>query len=131
MELILLRTCHPKGTNGEIFYDGNPICYSIELPWLENQRGISCIPEGKYELKKRYSQKFKWHLHVTNVTGRSLILVHPANDAKKELNGCIAPVSGLTGFGKGSLSRLAREKIESIVFPQLEKNKSMFLIIRS
>lgn len=129
MNLNLIRKYHPQGTNGEIFHEGKLICYSIELPWKENSRGISCIPEGKYLLVKRYSQKFNWHLHITDVKGRSLILIHPANDAVKELNGCIAPVTGLTGHGKGSLSRIACEKVKSIVFPELKKNNLVYLII--
>ena len=131
MILKLIRKYNPNGTNSEISLEGKLICFCIELPWLQNSRGISCIPEGKYELKKRFSQKFKWHLHVANVPGRSFILLHPANDAMKELNGCIAPVSGLTGHGKGSLSRLACEKINSIVFPQLEKQNVVLLEICS
>ena len=129
MNLMLTRKYHPEGTNGEIFHEGKLICYSIELPWKENSHGISCIPEGRYLLVKRYSEKFKWHLHVTDVKDRSFILIHPANDAQKELNGCIAPVSGLTGYGKGSLSRMAFEKVKSIVFPELENNKLVYLIV--
>src|SRR6185437_164153 len=129
MELILTRKYYPQGTNGEIFHEGKLLCYSIELPWKENSRGISCIPEGRYLILKRYSQKFNWHLHTTNVPGRSFILIHPANDAQKDLNGCIAPVTGLTGHGKGSLSRLACEKIKSIVFTELEKTNPVYLIV--
>jgi hypothetical protein len=32
-------------------------------------------------------------------------LIHPANDAKQELLGCIAPVLYHTGIGKGVYSR--------------------------
>lgn len=38
---------------------------------------------------------------VKAVAGRSFILIPPANDAQKELRGCIAPVSILTAEGKG------------------------------
>lgn len=93
MELYLKRTYFPEGCNGAIFWQGQMICASIELPWKDNQREVSCIPEGRYPLVKRYSPKFKWHLWVKEVKGRSLILMHPANDAQKELRGCIAPVS--------------------------------------
>ena len=75
--------------------------YSIELPWKENQTGVSCIPEGRYELVKRWSPKFLRHLQVMNVPGREYILIHPANEALQELKGCIAPVCFLTGAGKG------------------------------
>ncbi|MFL5789493.1 MAG: DUF5675 family protein [Flavisolibacter sp.] len=111
MELELIRKYYSKGTNGSIYINGKLQCYSIELPWLDNQHEISCIPEGKYELIKRYSPKFKEHLLVKHVENRSEILMHPANNALKELKGCIAPVSELTGEGMGNESRKALEKL--------------------
>jgi len=79
--------------------------FAIELPWLENQKMKSCIPEASYSLKARNSEKFNHHLILENVPGRSLILIHPANDAKTELLGCIAPVTFLSGIGKGTASK--------------------------
>lgn len=131
MKLELYRTYFPKGTNGVILFNGKRICNSIELPWNNNQHQISCIPEGAYELQKRYSPKFRWHLNLLAVPGRDLILIHPANDALKELKGCIAPVSILTGSGKGLHSVKALEKLKTIIFPVLEKKESIFLIIKS
>lgn len=129
MEIILERIYLPKGTNGILSFEGNEICKTIELPWRENKRRISCIPEGKYKLQKRYSAKFKWHMEVMNVKNRDLILVHPANDALKELNGCIAPVSQITGEGRGNESRKAFEKLKNLVFPYLENGFEVELIV--
>lgn len=131
MELELIRTYFPNGTNGEFFLSGVRICSSIELPWLDNKARISCIPEGRYELTKRYSQRFGWHLQVMNVKNRDLILIHPANDAIKELKGCIAPVSILKAEGKGLESRIALKKLLAIVYPVLDQKKQFFLIIKS
>lgn len=131
MELELIRTYFPNGTNGELFYDGKRICYTIELPWLNNKSQISCIPEGRYELEKRYSEKYKHHLQVKAVAKRSYILIHPANDAKKELKGCIAPVSILTAEGKGLRSRIARDKLHAIVYPELDKGNKVFITIKT
>jgi hypothetical protein len=66
-----------------------------------------------------------------NVPNRSYILLHAANDALKEIKGCIAPVSLLTGEGKGILARLALSKVVAIVYPVLEKGKQVFLTIQS
>jgi hypothetical protein len=107
MELVLKRTYYPSGTNGTIYMDGVKICHSIELPWLDNKPQRSCIPEGKYELKKRWSPKYGHHYWLQDVPGRAFILIHPANNAKKELHGCIAPVLYLAGEGRGSYSRMA------------------------
>ena len=131
MELELIRTYYPNGTNGEFFFNGTRVCSSIELAWKNNQNRISCIPEGRYELRKRYTAERGWHLILANVPGRQLILIHAANDAKKELLGCIAPVSILIAEGKGSQSRNAVAKIHAIVFPVLDKKKQFFLTIKS
>ncbi len=128
MELELLRTYDPEGTNGELKL---VVCNTIELPWLQNLRNISCIPEGRYELKKRVTQKRGQHLLVVNVKGRELILIHPANDAKKELRGCIAPVTTLIGPGKGSQSRLANEKLKALVLEALERKEKVFITIKT
>jgi hypothetical protein len=128
MELQLIRRYEPEGTNGELML---MVCNTIELPWLNNQRSVSCIPEGRYELRKRVTQKRGQHLLVVNVKGRDGILIHPANDAKKELLGCIAPVSTLTGPGKGSQSRLANEKLKALVLEALERKEKVFITIKS
>lgn len=128
MELRLYRTYNPDGVNGELIFDGARVCYTIELPWLDNQRNRSCIPEGRYVLIKRWSKKHGWHIEVSGVKNRDLILFHPANDAKKELQGCIAPVSKLTGYGKGANSRNAFEKLRAMVYEEL-KRETVILVI--
>ncbi len=130
MELELIRAYDPDGTNGELRCDGKTICFTIELPWLQNQRNISCIPEGRYELKKRFVQKFGLHLLVVNVPDRSWILIHPANHATTQLKGCIAPVTNLVTSGKGSGSRLANEKLKALVLGALERKEKVFITIK-
>jgi hypothetical protein len=129
MELVLIRTYHTDGTNGTLTINNSFQCYTIELPWVNNLPRRSCIPEGRYELKKRYSPKFKDHLLVKGVPGRSLVLLHPANDALTELKGCIAPVSTLDGAGKGSHSRKAFKKLLQLVYEALER-ETVFLTIQ-
>ena len=131
MVIFLTRTYFPNGTNGKLECEGKLISYTIELPWKRNETKVSCIPEGKYFIRKRYSLKFKWHLEIYNVSNRSLILFHPANNALTELNGCIAPVSKLSGPGMGLLSRNAFHKLKDLVYKALEKNESVELFITS
>ena len=131
MVLILTRTYFPEGTNGKLECEGKLICNTIELPWKNNERRVSCIPEGEYFIEKRYSPKFKWHLHISGVENRSLILFHPANNALKELNGCIAPVTKLSGPGLGLLSRKAFEKLKDQVYKALDRKESVLLIVQS
>jgi hypothetical protein len=130
MVLVLNRIYFPEGTQGVLEWNGTLICYTIELPWLGNQRRISCIPEGEYILQLRYSSKFKWHFLLIDVPGRDLILIHPANDAKLELLGCIAPVTVHTGIGKGSASRKALEKLKALTKKAFEQNEEVILKIQ-
>jgi hypothetical protein len=131
MKLELIRTYFPNGTNGEILHNSARVCNSIELPWLNNQHKISCIPEGKYELTKRYSQRYKQHLLVNNVVNRDYILIHAYNDAMEESKGCIAPVSLLTAEGRGNSSNKALKKLLGIVYPEFEKGNKVFITIKS
>ena len=124
MEIVLHRSYFKEGTNGTLFIVQKKekeitedfFCFTIELPWKENKRNISCIPEGQYEVQTRFSKKFQHHLIVKDVKGRGYILFHPANDAKKELFGCISTVSYLSGLGKGTYSRKAMQKLLSKVY---------------
>jgi hypothetical protein len=131
MELELIRTYHPNGTNGEILLNNTRICYAIELPWKNNQQRISCIPEGRYELTKRYSLRFGWHLLVNNVVNRSYILIHAYNNALKESKGCIAPVSAFTGDGRGVNARVSLKKLLDLTEPVLRKGNKVFITIKS
>jgi len=115
--LVLKRIYLATAVCGELTLNGKHIAYTIELPWRENKKRMSCIPEGTYILRKRYSEKFKWHFVLLDVPNRSGILIHPANDAQKELQGCIAPVTKITGEGKGILSRKALQVLTDALEP--------------
>ena len=131
MELELIRTYFPNGTNGEFLFNGKRVCSSIELPWHDNKHQASCIPEGRYELTKRYSRRFGNHLLVNNVVNRDYILIHAYNDALKESKGCIAPVTICTAEGKGNNSRIALKKLLSMAELEFEKGNKVFITIKS
>ena len=131
MELCLLRTYHSMGVNGVLLLDGRELCKTIELPWVQNTPRVSCIPEGRYVLLKKYSPKFEWHFELAKVLGRSAILLHPANDAARELKGCIAPVLEHTGEGKGTSSRMALERMKERLYPLLDKGHILQLTIKN
>lgn len=123
MEIVLVRTYHNSGTNGILYVNGKPFCCTIELPWRENTCAISCIPEGRYKLEKRKSLHFGHHLLLRNVPNRSLILIHPANNALKQLQGCIAPVTRLTGHGTGEESKKPCNALRDLVYKAMEQEE--------
>jgi len=107
MVIELQRLYRDGWTDGEMLINGILVCRSIELRWANNERNISCVPEGVYPVAIIQHPKFSECLQIDKVKGRSGILMHVANDARKELRGCIAPVFSLSGNGKGQHSRLA------------------------
>jgi hypothetical protein len=131
VELFLKRRYHQDGTNGIISYQHQRICECIELPWRNNKRLISCIPEGRYRLIRRLHHRWGDQLAIANVPGREAILLHPANNALSELQGCIAPVAKCIAPGKGNYSRIALERIKDLVYPVLEAGEEVWLVILS
>ncbi len=129
MELVLMRTYHPQGTNGVLYSQNGLICNTIELPWCDNKRNVSCIPEGRYELAPRETATRGKHLLVKGVPDRSYILLHSANNALLQLRGCIAPVSQLEGAGKGGDSRVALAKLVALTYPVFAAKEPVWLII--
>jgi len=89
-----------RGRSGFMSIDGEFEGFTLELPWLDNKKSISCIRSGKYEIRFReeptpmtmkYRKKydwFHWHLQLIGVKGRSGIYIHIANTVK-DLLGCI------------------------------------------
>lgn len=94
--VYLLRTStSDQGTEGMIVTD-NFVCKTLELPWRENKRSISCIPSGKYNVVIRKSPKYGSVYWVQDVPNRTWILIHSGNWAgdtekgfKSHVNGCI------------------------------------------
>lgn len=130
MNIQLIRQYHANGVNGTLFAGQQKIVDTIELPWRNNQRRISCIPEGTYKLRKRYTSRFGWHCWVENVPSRDAILIHAFNDALKESKGCIAPVITIEGDGKGSSSKPALKKLMDFLAPAFDRREPIYLTIK-
>lgn len=92
----IIRVYQPEQSPGFLFVrkdDGIVFtCATLELPWLENRRNISCIPEGEYEVEKLPARKGRNYVHflVKDVPDRSAILIHTGN-YNFDIRGCILP----------------------------------------
>ena len=68
------------------------MCDTLELPYKDNQRSISCIPAGEYSARLRYPRESGsrdyLHILVKDVPNRDYILFHRGNTAK-DSRGCI------------------------------------------
>ena len=130
MEILIERTYYSDGTNGILSVDGKQRCYSIELPWKDNQHGISCIPEGRYKLVKHFSDHLGRVLLISNVPNRDLCYIHGANNAMLELKGCIAPVTALTGHGLGAKSQTQLQPLLDEAYGAIDKEEDVYLTIK-
>ena len=64
-------------------------CRTLELPWKDNVRNISCIPEGRYPIVYEYSPAFDSFLwELKEVHGRSEVKIHKGNFTY-QIRGCI------------------------------------------
>lgn len=103
VKVHICRFHTPNQTFGDLIVnkDGKGIydCKTLELPWLDNKRRISCVPAGTYWAIKHKSPKFGNCIWILDVPDRDEILCHGANfvgsknpkTGKSDLLGCIAP----------------------------------------
>jgi len=124
MEVIIDRLNYSdKQVEGLLtIYDGEEKvfnCWTLELPDLDNQPRISCIPKGEYNVVKRFSPKYKYHFHILEVPNRSYILIHQANFVS-QLRGCIA-------IGK-TLKDINNDGLKDVTSSVMTKNKLLKIL---
>lgn len=89
MNLKLIRhNFQPDRTLGVLLVDDLFFCYTLELPYLQNKKNISCIPHGVYGLKKYKSKKHGKCFAIPYVLNRTGILIHKGNKPE-DTQGCI------------------------------------------
>jgi hypothetical protein len=98
INLLLIRdTFTEESTIGELFINGERICDTLERPYFNNLKNISCIPEGNYKVRLRLPRESATrdyvHLLVQDVPDRDWILFHRGNYPYQS-QGCI-----LVGLG--------------------------------
>ena len=99
--MIKLKRISDDGvqTLGILTMPSGKIYNTLELAWKNNASKISCIPKGKYKVRKRTSAKYGEHFHILNVPKRDFILIHAANFSS-QLLGCVAIGKGLADINK-------------------------------
>lgn len=135
--VYLIRTFESdQGTQGFLTTSDGFHCRTLELPFRDNQRNLSCIPTGEYIVKTRYSVKYKRKYWITEVPNRSYILIHAGNFAgNKELgfkthsDGCVL-LGNKFGFLEGQRAIL-NSRITVKKFMKYMENASFKLHIFS
>jgi len=106
--ITLQRFIHDKVTFGKLTLEWLPEhqdIYTIELPWKDNHKSISCIPQGIYNCRPYNSAKYRDVWKLLSVPNREAILIHSGNfacDVKLQVGshtsdteGCILIVFGI------------------------------------
>lgn len=89
MILRLSRVSEYNGASmGVLCFNDEPRILTLEDAWRNNERKLSCIPEGKYKIKRIRSPKFGITFEILDVPERSNILFHAGNTAS-DTEGCI------------------------------------------
>ena len=123
--MLLERFCYgPFGTFGRLAV-GSEIFWTCERPWENNQRNISCIPEGAYVLEHHSTDRYPdtWALVGGSVghwpsegKQRSTCVLHVGN-TMDDVQGCVAVGLNLDRNGWRVLdSRLAMEALRKELY---------------
>lgn len=113
MKVILQRDKENEfGTHGTLWLDDEPLCYTLEEPWRNNIKRISCIPAGEYECVK-HNGSFKNVWRLLDVPKRTAVLIHAGNTLE-DTEGCIL-VGTSTDHKRLYDSRKALNKLRGIL----------------
>ncbi len=78
-----------KPTTGQLFAPPDLSLFTLEDPWLDNARDISCIPVGVYRCLMTMSRRWqKMMPEILNVPNRDHIRIHGGNTTD-DTEGCI------------------------------------------
>ena len=93
MKVVLQRVTPQSqsmnGTFGVWLNDNKPLFVTLELPWRDNQKDISCIPSGTYHTTKVFSNHFQRYVYtLMNVPNRDAVEIHIGNTVK-DIRGCV------------------------------------------
>lgn len=87
---IARLTSNAFATYGHLLDDElRGICTTLELPWLDNEHDVSCIPAGEYTLTLRWSEHHQKNLYwVDGVPDRDSVELHIGN-LPGDSRGCV------------------------------------------
>ncbi|MBV1952556.1 MAG: hypothetical protein KUG64_10245 [Cycloclasticus sp.] len=114
-DMLILRNPTEKTQttgNGTVYVDQIKPIFDFKTMELEvdcNAVRDDAIPAGTYTVVKRYSAKYGWHFHITNVPNRSLILIHEANFSF-QLLGCIGVGAKIVDINKDGLKDITSSR---------------------
>ena len=85
-------------------------CFTLELPFNNNEPNISCIPNGTYRAFKRVSPKNGLVLELRDVPGRTFIQIHAGNYTR-QIQGCILVGDGIKYLDNDNVPDITNSKL--------------------
>lgn len=110
---------------------------TLERPWLDNRRNISCIPAGVYKVEPRWSPSYGNHFIVNDTQPRELILFHIGNyvgsknpkTGKSDSAGCILVGSAFVDINRDGIVDISASKVKMKRLLKLAPNGFMLEIM--
>lgn len=108
------------GTFGHLVH-ANFHLVSLELPWRDNLKDLSCIPVGIYNVVPDDTGKHQYY-RILDVPGRGNIEMHPANWAGDTTKGLLSDLRGCLAVGlrRGKLNNQECILDSNIAFERLK-----------
>jgi hypothetical protein len=121
--------CRDDVTLGTLEYD-NFRCFTLERPWLNNKKYVSCIPPGEYTIQKHISPTHGPCFWILNVPGRTEILIHRIN-FRRDTKGCVGVGDSITYLDNNTIPDLTNSAITLKQFLKVTPSTTKLLIERT
>lgn len=87
MTIRMYTESGPEATTGYMLMPDGEQLNTLEPPWKNNKRNISCIPQGQYRIKRDKTGRHQW-FSVQDVPDRFAIELHEGHHVNHS-DGCI------------------------------------------
>jgi len=108
MQIIIKSIIHDDCTTGFLFCDGLRLA-TLELPYKDNKKDVSCIKPGSYKAFVRESPTNGTVIQLKGVEGRNYIQIHAGNYTS-QIRGCILVGSGFADINGDGVPDVVNSK---------------------
>lgn len=103
---------------------------TLELSWKNNQRRISCIPNGVYQIAPKLSMRFGRTFQILNVPERDNVLIHSGN-FNHNTKGCVLVGKGYRDINNDFQLDVLNSKISmKLLLSALNERSSITIITK-
>lgn len=100
---------------------------TLELPWKDNKKNVSCIPPGIYKATHEMHDK-GWVVRIHDVPDRSGILIHIGNYIR-DIEGCILLGLYHSDFDEDGIQNVAYSRVSMETLRYYMKNHNSYKLV--